>query len=387
MRRSGSSGSSRRSVVPISEPLRSTSKSPTSFKDARGCYVTPMPGSTRPPNVSEEMRSHQARQWPGSGVELLLAQEGVGLVDRLQPFRGRLVAAVQIRVVLLRQALVAGLELVEREAVLKVEHRHHLLGLGRRPLRPLGPVVRAVAEQAERVAPAGPRPRGGAEPPARPVPGRVRPLVRLDLRGVHAGEEIPLPVELAHMVEAEEPVLAQPLAGGRSPVDALGLAARPRAAARSRALVAGLEAKRLVPLVLPGSARLRHGADYGNRALPEQVGATPGTRLDQASLSRMTGTRAGAVSATVKAARIRAAHASAAASSAAWTSHRGSPSPTLSPIARTAARPTRGSIPSPARRRPPPSSTTATPRARVSIAPTNPAAAGRTGRTTGARGR
>ena len=75
----------------------------------------------------------------------------------------------------------------------------------------------------------------------------------------------------------------------------------------------------------------------------------------------MTGTGAGAVSATVKAARIRAAHASAAASSAAWTSHRGSPSPTLSPIPRTAARPTRGSIPSPARRRPPPSSTTATP--------------------------
>src|SRR3954470_14933257 len=157
MRRSGSSGSSRRSVVPISEPLRSTSKSPASFKDARGCYVTPMPGSTRPPNVSEEMRFHQARQWPGSGVELLLAQEGVGLVDRLQPFLGRLVAAVQIRVVLLRQALVAGLELVQREAVLEVEHRHHPLRLGRRPL---GPVVRAVAEQAERVAPAGPWPRG-----------------------------------------------------------------------------------------------------------------------------------------------------------------------------------------------------------------------------------
>src|SRR4051794_37113280 len=93
------------------------------------------------------------------------------------------------------------------------------------------------------------------------------------------------------MVEAEEPVLAQPLAGGRGPVDALGLATRPRATARSRALVAGLEAKRLVPLVLPGSARLRHGADYGNRALPEQAGATPGTRLDQASLSRRLNSR------------------------------------------------------------------------------------------------
>src|SRR3954453_21417735 len=273
------------------------------------------------------MRFHQARQWPGSSVELLLAQEGVGLVDRLQPFLGRLVPAVQIRVVLLRQALVAGLELVEREAVLEVEHRHHPLRFGRRPLRPLGAVVRgAVAEQAERLAPAGPRPRGGAEAPARPVPGRVRPLVGLDLRGIHPGKEVPLPVELAHMVEAEEPVLAQPLAGGRGPVDALGLAARPRAAARSRALVAGLEAKRLVPLVLPGSARLRHGADYGNRALPEQAGATPGTRLDQASLSRMTATGAGAVSATVKASRTRVEHASAAASSAAWISHRGSPS-------------------------------------------------------------
>src|SRR5690242_2232851 len=113
MRRSGSSGNSRRSVVPISEPLRSTSKSPASSR-ARGCYVTPTPGRTRPPNVSEAMRFHQAAGPRGSGVELLLAQESVGLVDRLQPLLGGLVAAVQVRVVLLGQALVAGLQLVER---------------------------------------------------------------------------------------------------------------------------------------------------------------------------------------------------------------------------------------------------------------------------------
>ena len=135
-----------------------------------GLLCDPMRGRQRR-NVSEEMCSDQARQWPGPGVELLLAQEGVGLVDRLQSFLGLLVAAVQIRVGA-SPGSCRGLELVEREAARRSSAAIICSALvggrrgrsGRRrgpsPNRPNG-------------RPAGCRPRGGAD--RQPAGARSRP--------------------------------------------------------------------------------------------------------------------------------------------------------------------------------------------------------------------
>ena len=91
----------------------------------------------------------------------------------------------------------------------------------------------AVAEQPEIVAPLvdfGARGAVAAEAPCRPVPGHVALEEALDLRFVHAVEEVPCRVVLAHMLEAEPVVVVQGAARLGRAMRTLPVAARMLAA-------------------------------------------------------------------------------------------------------------------------------------------------------------
>src|SRR3712207_2944213 len=156
---SGSSGRSSRSIAPrwdasgckvriSSQRQRQTPLCPLG---ARADEATERHNRLPPPRVPTARRILAPRPSPdGLGVEPLLHEIGIGLVDQLQPLLGGFVAAVQVGVVLLRQPLVAPLQLGEGEAVRELKPRHHLLRLGPRPRQPPAAVARdLIAEQAE----------------------------------------------------------------------------------------------------------------------------------------------------------------------------------------------------------------------------------------------
>ena len=155
-----------------------------------------------------------------------------------------------------------------------VQHGHHLLDLGHGPARPPARLGRLLAEQAEHVAPVLIAACPGAEAPGRPVPGDVRALMLLDLGRAHAGEEVPLAVELAHMVEAEELELAQPVARHGCPIGPALPAAGPGAAPLTLWSIDRLEAQRLRPFVLADPAYPRHGTRLWSLAGRPQAAAT-----------------------------------------------------------------------------------------------------------------
>jgi len=180
---------------------------------------------------------HRSDACGGSAVKLVGDQKAISLVDLLETLLGRRVTTVQIGVVALDQGLVASLELLQREPDLQTQDRHHLSGLAERgssaaTLRlALAVPGTAAAEEAERVMKAvGVVADRCTETPARPVPGRVRSPMRLDLVLVHAGEVVPALVVLADMSQAvpdEPPQILRRL--GRR-IGAVCRAARPFAA-------------------------------------------------------------------------------------------------------------------------------------------------------------
>src|SRR5712691_7114712 len=187
------------------------------------------------------------RRSSGGSVEIARFEGRVGLIDDLQLLLGGLVAAMSIRVVLLDQHLVARLEAHRGEGGFEIEH---VEGLGARrgdPRRGLAGPPAAMAARAprvaivlpaviepERIAHAGDRAVALAELPARTLPHRVAPNLRLDLRLAHPSIVVPSDIVGTHMFEAE-PIVAVEFEprSGRTEI-AAALAARVVAQARRR---------------------------------------------------------------------------------------------------------------------------------------------------------
>ena len=171
------------------------------------------------------------------------------------------------------------------------------------------------------------------------------------------------------MLEAEPLELAQPVASLGCPIAACLIAARPLAAALRHAAVAAPADAAPRAARAPGSVcrawlsrRLWRAA-----AAAARLRARPAGRCRQAIRSWIV--RGGAAGGDRRSYRHRAAvlpQPAIVASSRPWTSARAAPAPTSSPMPRTSVSPTAWSTAWLAWRRPPPSSTTARPRARAS---------------------
>src|SRR3954469_13668002 len=171
--------------------------------------------------------SHKGRR-EDSGAASGLAHHGLQIIMRLddldQAILSGAVAAVGVGVVLLHQRLVLGLDVGERGLGAEAHHLERLalgvhdlarLGLGRglRAGAPAGAAVELL-EHAERIEGAvylGFRAfldaAIGAHLPGRTMTGQRILLIARDSVGIHAGEEIVVLVVLAHMIQAEVPVL------------------------------------------------------------------------------------------------------------------------------------------------------------------------------------
>src|SRR5216683_931601 len=153
---------------------------------------------------------------PRVSVEIAGFEGRVGLVDDLQLLLGGLVAAMGVRVVLFDQHLVARLEAHRGEGGFEIEHVEGLgarrsdprRGLARPAARmavraPRAAIVLLAVIQAERIAHPGDRAVALAELPARALPHRVAPDLRLDLRFAHPSIIVPSDIVGTHMFEAE----------------------------------------------------------------------------------------------------------------------------------------------------------------------------------------
>src|SRR5712691_2345076 len=240
----------------------------------------------------------------GDSVEIAGFEGRVGLIDDLQLLLGGLVAAMGVGVMLFDQHLVARLEAHRGEGGFEIEH---VEGLRARRGDPRGGLARPAPGMAtrmairtppsaimllaiiepERIAHSGDRAVALAELPARALPYRVAPDLRLDLRFAHSPIVVPSYVVGTHMFEAE-PIVAVEFEArsGRTEI-AAALAAWVVAQARRRQ---GLSCEngicRLAPHgssmgALPPPDKARSAASRARRATPTRI--APDAGLDRAA--------------------------------------------------------------------------------------------------------
>src|SRR5712691_4635839 len=236
----------------------------------------------------------------GDSVEIAGFEGRVGLVDDLQLLLGGLVAAMGVGVVLFDQHLVARLEAHRGEGGFEIEHVEGLRarrgdprgGLARpapgmATRAPPSAVVLLAVIEPERIAHSGDRAVALAELPARALPHRVAPNLRLDLRFAHSPIVVPSDIVGTHMFEAE-PIVAVEFEArsGRTEI-AAALAARVVAQARRRQ---GLGCEngicRLAPHgssmgALPPPDKARSAASRARRATQTRI--APDAGLDRAA--------------------------------------------------------------------------------------------------------